>query len=86
MPQAFYPLTVPMTVDPGAMSVAVTIGANHAHKLDRLLIQLLAAAIGATIIALAISSGLSLCRAFRAAHRARGHEPLGGGWDCGVNR
>ena len=38
----------------GAMSVAVTIGANHAHTLDRLLIQLLAAVIGAAIVALAI--------------------------------
>ena len=54
MAHAFYPLTMPLTVDPGAMSVAVTIGANHAHTLDRLLIQLLAAVIGAAIVALAI--------------------------------
>jgi multiple antibiotic resistance protein len=54
MGQAFYPLAMPLTVDPGAMAVAVTIGANHAHKLDRLLIQFLAAVIGAAIVALAV--------------------------------
>jgi multiple antibiotic resistance protein len=36
------------------MAVAVTIGANHAHKIDRLLIQFLAAVIGAAIVALAV--------------------------------
>lgn len=54
MSQAFYPLTMPLTVDPGAMSVAVTIGANHAHTLDGLLVQLLAALLGSVAIALAI--------------------------------
>ncbi len=29
--RAFYPLTLPVTVDPGAISVAITLGANHAH-------------------------------------------------------
>jgi len=52
--KSFYPLTMPLTVDPGVMSVAVTIGANHAHTLDRLLIQVLAAVIGAFIVALSI--------------------------------
>jgi len=52
--RAFYPLTMPLTVDPGVMSVAVTIGANHAHTLDRLMVQILAAVIGAFIVALAI--------------------------------
>jgi multiple antibiotic resistance protein len=52
--RAFYPLTMPLTVDPGVMSVAVTIGANHAHTLDRLIVQILAAVIGAFIVALAI--------------------------------
>ncbi len=54
MAQSFYPLTMPLTVDPGVMSVAVTIGANHAHTLERALIQLLAAIIGATIVALTV--------------------------------
>jgi len=30
--RAFYPLTLPLTVDPGAIAVAVTIGANHSHN------------------------------------------------------
>src|ERR1700730_16344955 len=29
--QAFYPLTLPLTVGPGSISVAVTLGANAAH-------------------------------------------------------
>jgi len=52
--QSFYPLTLPLTVDPGAMSVAVTIGANHANSFERVMIQLLAAIIGVGIVALAI--------------------------------
>ena len=52
--KSFYPLTMPLTVDPGVMSVAVTIGANHAHTLDRLLVQFLAAVIGACIVAVTI--------------------------------
>lgn len=54
MSQAFYPLTMPLTVDPGAMSGAVTLGANHAHKLDGLVIQILAAGIGSAIVALSV--------------------------------
>jgi len=54
MSRAFYPLTMPLTVDPGAMSVAVTLGANHAHKLDGLLIQILASGIGSAIVALSV--------------------------------
>lgn len=54
MSQAFYPLTMPLTVDPGAMAVSVTIGANHAHTLDGLAVQLLAAVIGSMVIALTI--------------------------------
>ena len=52
--RAFYPLTMPLTVDPGVMSVAVTIGANHSHVLDRLAIQLAAAVIGTSIVTLCI--------------------------------
>jgi multiple antibiotic resistance protein len=54
MAHAFFPLTLPLTVDPGVMSVAVAIGANHAHQLDTLLIQILAGVIGAAIVALSI--------------------------------
>lgn len=52
--RSFYPLTLPLTVDPGVLSVAVTVGANHAHTLDGLLIQVSAAVIGAGIVALSI--------------------------------
>jgi multiple antibiotic resistance protein len=52
--QSFYPLTMPLTVDPGVMSVAVTLGANHAHTLERVFIQFLAAIIGAAIVALSV--------------------------------
>jgi multiple antibiotic resistance protein len=54
MARSFYPLTMPLTVDPGVMSVAVTVGANHAHTLDLLLVQILAAVIGVGIVGLAI--------------------------------
>ena len=54
MGRAFFPLTMPLTVDPGVMSVAVTLGANHAHTLERVLIQLLAAIFGAAIVALSV--------------------------------
>jgi len=48
--RAFYPLTLPLTVDPGAISVAVTIGANHASSIARILIALLGAIIGVAVI------------------------------------
>ena len=54
MGRAFYPLTMPLTVDPGVMSVAVTLGANHAHTLEKVLVQLLAAIIGAAIVAASV--------------------------------
>jgi multiple antibiotic resistance protein len=30
--QAFYPLTLPLTVGPGSISVAITLGANSTHR------------------------------------------------------
>jgi multiple antibiotic resistance protein len=52
--RAFTPLTLPMTIDAGGISVAITVGANHAHSFKNVVIQLLAAVIGAGIIALSI--------------------------------
>ena len=52
--RAFTPLTLPMTIDAGVISVAITVGANHAHSFKHAVIQLLAAGIGAGIIALSI--------------------------------
>jgi multiple antibiotic resistance protein len=52
--RAFTPLTLPMTIDAGVISVAITVGANHAHSFEHAVIQLLAASIGAGIIAVSI--------------------------------
>jgi multiple antibiotic resistance protein len=52
--RAFSPLTLPMTIDAGVISVAITVGANHAHSFKHVVIQLLASVIGAGIIALSI--------------------------------
>jgi multiple antibiotic resistance protein len=51
---AFYPLTLPLTVGPGSISVAVTLGANagRSHALHPLTI--LAALLGSALIALSI--------------------------------
>jgi len=49
--RAFYPLTLPLTVDPGAISVAVTIGANHSSSISRVVIAVIGAIIGVAIIA-----------------------------------
>jgi multiple antibiotic resistance protein len=58
--QAFYPLTLPLTVGPGSISVAITLGANAArsHALHPLMI--LAALLGSALVALSIF----LCYAF----------------------
>jgi multiple antibiotic resistance protein len=50
--QAFYPLTLPLTVGPGSISVAITLGANAAHRLHPLTI--IAALIGSVLIAISV--------------------------------
>jgi multiple antibiotic resistance protein len=52
--RAFYPLTLPLTVDPGALAVAVTIGANHAHGIERVLIGFAAGLVGTTLICVCV--------------------------------
>jgi multiple antibiotic resistance protein len=52
--RAFYPLTLPLTVDPGAISVAVTIGANHAQGISKVLIAIAGGVIGVAIIAISV--------------------------------
>ena len=54
MGRAFAPLTMPMTIDAGVISVAITVGANHARSFKHALIQVLASVTGAGIIALSI--------------------------------
>jgi len=59
--QAFYPLTLPLTVGPGSISVAITLGANETeHHLGASLLALLAAAIGCAFVAATVY----LCYAF----------------------
>ena len=48
--RAFYPLTLPLTVDPGALAVAVTIGANHAKGVERVVMAFLGGIIGTAVI------------------------------------
>jgi multiple antibiotic resistance protein len=52
--RAFYPLTLPLTIDPGAISVAITVGANHAQTVERLMVQIVAAIIGTGVVAVSI--------------------------------
>jgi multiple antibiotic resistance protein len=58
--QAFYPLTLPLTVGPGSISVAITLGANAAHLHPFHLLTILAALLGLVLIAISIF----LCYAF----------------------
>ncbi|MGD0300443.1 MAG: MarC family protein [Bryobacteraceae bacterium] len=51
--QAFYPLTLPLTVGPGSISVAVTLGANASHAGLNIL-AILASIVGSAVIALSI--------------------------------
>ena len=51
---AFYPLTLPLTVGPGSISVAITLGANVPHRLGWNFLELLAVLIGCLIIAISI--------------------------------
>lgn len=64
--RAITPLTLPMTIDAGAISVAITVGAFHANSFKNTVIQLLAAVIGAAVIALCI------LLTYRYAHRVSG--------------
>jgi multiple antibiotic resistance protein len=51
---AFYPLTLPLTVGPGSISVAITLGANVPQHLGANLLAVLAAAIGSAFVAATI--------------------------------
>jgi multiple antibiotic resistance protein len=52
--QAFYPLTMPLTVGPGSISVAITLGANAALHHAYHPLTILAALIGLVLIAISI--------------------------------
>jgi multiple antibiotic resistance protein len=55
--QAFYPMTMPLTVGPGSISVALTLGANPPAGFRPLLVTALAHTIGILLVAL----GVYLC-------------------------
>jgi multiple antibiotic resistance protein len=52
--QAFYPLTLPLTVGPGSISVAITLGANHREGQQMGWPLLVASFIGPALVALTI--------------------------------
>jgi len=52
--RAFYPLTLPVTVDPGAIAVAITVGANHAHGVERVVVAIIASILGLGLIAFTV--------------------------------
>ena len=51
---AFYPLTLPITVGPGSISIAITLGANAPHHQWSTLVSILAALVGSVLLALSI--------------------------------
>jgi multiple antibiotic resistance protein len=61
--RAFYPLTMPLTVGPGSISVALTLGANPVRGLRPLVVTALAHGAGILIVALAV------CLCYRYADR-----------------
>lgn len=52
--RAFYPLTLPLTVGPGSISVAIALGANSTHRYGFHIPVIIAAIIAMTVIALTI--------------------------------
>jgi len=52
--RAFYPLTLPLTVDPGAIAVAITLGANHAHGVERIAVGFIAGTCAVGLIAITV--------------------------------
>jgi len=52
--KALYPLTLPLTVDPGAISVAITVGVNHAHTIESTVVKLIATLVSSLVIAATI--------------------------------
>jgi multiple antibiotic resistance protein len=54
MRQAFYPLTLPLTVGPGSISVAITVGANRTEGSEWRWSLIIGLLIGAVVIAVSI--------------------------------
>ena len=52
--KSFYPLTLPLTVGPGSISVAITLGANAARHHGLNLLEILVAIVGSALLAFSI--------------------------------
>jgi multiple antibiotic resistance protein len=52
--RAFYPLTMPLTVGPGSISVAIAVGANRAHGSGTFWILPVATLLGCTVLAVTV--------------------------------
>ena len=52
--EAFYPLTLPLTVGPGSISVAITIGANHPQTVRSFVTAALSSLLGVVLICVTI--------------------------------
>ena len=52
--QAFYPLTLPLTVGPGSISVAITLGVNAARRPEINIPAMVAALVASALIALSV--------------------------------
>jgi multiple antibiotic resistance protein len=52
--EAFYPLTLPLTVGPGSISVAITLGANASHAGPAIATGLVGALLGSAVIGVSI--------------------------------
>jgi multiple antibiotic resistance protein len=51
---AFYPLTLPLTVGPGSISVAITLGANAPHHQGFHILSMVTAVVGCVLLAVSI--------------------------------
>ncbi|MBS0321751.1 MAG: hypothetical protein JSR18_14495 [Proteobacteria bacterium] len=52
--RAFYPLTMPVTIDPGVLSVAIALGANHATNLTGTVIKESSAMIAIALVGVTV--------------------------------
>ncbi len=52
--EAFYPLTLPLTVGPGSISVAITLGANHPQTVRSFLTASVSSLLGVVLICITI--------------------------------
>jgi multiple antibiotic resistance protein len=51
---AFYPLTLPLTVGPGSISVAITLGANAPYHQGFHILTIVTAIVGSALLALSV--------------------------------